>query len=173
MSIKYFTGNNVFSANRVPAANSSASWSSIATTTFGKPENPLSTSHEGGFSPRQRAATDTHYRRILDKMIASSSNAMVFVQGSNQKAIENPGGSGNKTRSVRLRGKYELGKLWKYRKTLKKLLDTGVDGAGAASAANKGIRNMFTKKGAGETTRSPGWTPANHYAMYPIHKTKA
>ena len=72
---------------------------------------------------------------------------------------------GGKARTTKLTGKYDLGKMVKYRKTLKKLFtDIGF----AAHGASVGERNMFSGKGDGHEGNKNNKADANDSPLYPL-----
>lgn len=75
-----------------------------------------------------------------------------------------------KTRAAAFIGKYNLGRKWKYRKTLKKLLTA--TGAAASTGTPKGERNMFSDKGNGHTGTKNSAPAATQHPLYPIDSTK-
>jgi hypothetical protein len=81
---------------------------------------------------------------------------------------------GGKQRAAACIGKYELGKMHKYRKTLKKLHSA----AGHTAGASVGERNMFSTKGNGNTgdTARPknaqSLPLADSYELFPIDAGK-
>jgi hypothetical protein len=76
---------------------------------------------------------------------------------------------GGKQRTTKLTGKYDLGKMMKYRKTLKKLYtDIGF----AAHGASKGERNMFSGKGDGHEGNKNNKADANDSPLYPLDGVK-
>jgi hypothetical protein len=76
---------------------------------------------------------------------------------------------GGKQRSTHLIGKYDHGKMVKYRKTLKKLFtDIGF----AAAGSSKGERNTYNGKGNGHTGTKNSKAHANDYPLFPLDGAK-
>lgn len=159
MSHKYFTGNGL-DAHRVKASGdvktypTSRAGGLTAPTLWWVPETPPVAGADG--IDRKGHAALSKYEAVIAK-VHSTSAANV-----------------TKTRGNACIGKYELGKMWKYRKTLKKLHTA----AGHAVGAAVGERNMFTTKGNGNTgaTARPKnfqQTPlADSYELFPIDAGK-
>jgi hypothetical protein len=153
MSIKYFTGNNV-------AGNSCSGkiGTLTAPTAFWYPETAPVNNVDGIDAKGQ--GVGSKFDRIKAKVHSTSALAI-------------KGGKGRGTFCV---AKYDLGKMWKYRKTLKKLLTAA--GASASTGTPKGERNMYSLKGNGNTgdTAAPKnvqQTPlADSYELWPIDAGK-
>ena len=89
------------------------------------------------------------------------------------KAFENNAGcignKGGKGRASKLKGKYELGKMWKWRKSLKRLVtDIGY----AAHRGSVGERSMFSGKGDGHEGNKHSKADANDSPLYPMDGAK-
>jgi hypothetical protein len=153
MSIKYFTGNNV-------AGNSHSGKDSALTapTYYWFPETVPVDNVDGIDAKGQ--GVGSKWDRISAK-----------VHGTSVLGIK-----GGKSRGTYCRGKYELGKMWKYRKNLKKLMTAA--GASASTGTPKGERNMYSLKGngnTGDTARPKNFqqTPlADSYELFPIDAGK-
>lgn len=163
MSINYFTGtNNSTSKNQT---------GDTAMTALGLCETEPVAAVDG-MEPKPNvadgatAATNlTVYQRIRQKVYSKTGDG----QG---KSFANNVGCQNvtKTRADRLSGKYELGKMWKYRKTLKKLFTA--TGTAAASSGNLGHRNMYTLKGQSNAVAKNGKPAATDNCLYPMDDSK-
>ena len=146
MSIKYFTGNNL--------KGKMAGSGLTAPTQFYLPETAPVNGADG--IDRKGHVALSKYEAALAKVYSSSAQNVT------------------KTRGAAMIGKYELGKLWKWRKTLKKLHTA----AGHAVGAAVGERNMFTTKGNGNTgdtarPKNAQQTPlADSYELFPIDAGK-
>jgi hypothetical protein len=151
MSIKYFTGNNV-ATNTVAGKIGTLS----APTSFWYPET-IPVNNADGIDAKGQGI-GSKFDRIKAK-----------VHGTSILGIK-----GGKSRGTYCRGKYELGKMYKYRKTLKKLHTA----AGHTAGSSVGERNMFTTKGNGNTgdtamPKNVQQTPlADSYELYPIDAGK-
>lgn len=82
---------------------------------------------------------------------------------------------GGKQRAAACVGKYDLGRMWKYRKTMKRLMTA----AGfSATGTSKGERSMYNNKGNGNTgdtarPKNAQQTPlADSYELFPIDAGK-
>jgi hypothetical protein len=122
MSVKYFTGcNNVTSGGKNQSSDT-------ALDVLGLPDTEPADNADGIDAKGQ--GKGSKWDRIKSKVYSTSALQM----------------KGGKQRTTKLTGKYDLGKMMKYRKTLKKLYtDIGF----AAHGASKGERNMFSGKGDG------------------------
>jgi hypothetical protein len=151
MSIKYFTGSNVAANNY---AGKVATLTSM--TSFWYPETPPVNNADG---VDVKPGTTAKFTRIAAKV-------------HNTSALKIKGGKGRGTMCI---AKYELGKMWKYRKTLKKLMTA----AGfAATGTSKGERSMYNNKGNGNTgdtarPKNAQQTPlADSYELWPMDAGK-
>jgi hypothetical protein len=163
MSINYFTGtNNSTSKNQT---------SDTAMTALGLCETEPVAGVDGlvpkpNVADAATAATNlTIYQRIRQKVYSKTSDG-------HGKSFANNVGCQNitKTRADRLSGKYELGKMWKYRKTLKKLFTA--TGNAAASSGNLGMRNMYTLKGKGCASAKNTKPAGTDNPLYPMDDSK-
>lgn len=156
MSLKYFTG-----CNNITGGGKNQS-SDTALTALGLCETePVNNADGVDVKP----GTTAKYTRILNKVYSKTTDSF-------GKTFANNVGCSNvtKTRANRLKGKYELGKMWKYRKTLKKLLTA--TGQAAASGTPKGERNMYSIKGNGHTGVKHSKAAAGDYCLYPMSSAK-
>ena len=151
MSMSYFTGSNA-------ATNTAATKDSrhTAMTYYWFPETEPVNNADGIDAKGQ--GKGSKWDRIKSKIHSTT-------------AIRQKGG---KARGAACIGKYNLGRMIKYRKTLKKLHTA----AGHAVGAAKGERNMFTTKGNGNTgnTARPknaqSLPLADSYELFPIDAGK-
>ena len=164
MSVKYFTG-----CNNVTGGGKNQS-SDTALTSLGLPETePADTAD--GIDPKPNrtvdSATDSKYVRIRRKVYSKTGDTYGKPSGPNAGCI---GMKGGKSRASMLKGKYNLGHMYKYRKTLKKLLSA--TGQAAATGTPKGERNMYSAKGNGHTGVKHSKVAAADYCVYPISGSK-
>jgi hypothetical protein len=154
MSVKYFTGtNNSTSKNQT---------SDTAMTALGLCETePVNNVDGMDIKPGTLSVYDRIRRKVYTK-----------TTDSHGKSFANNAGASNvtKTRANRLIGKYDLGKMYKYRKTLKKLFTA--TGTAAASSGNKGHRNMFTLKGKGCASAKNTKAASTDNPLYPMDDSK-
>lgn len=166
MSIKYFTGNNLDATNTKTKSNGTtvayveskeASRSGLTKPTkWYLPETAPAAGVDG--IDRKGHAALSKYEAVLAKIYSASALPA------------------SKTRGAALIGKHDHGKMWKYRKTLKKLLTAA--GATASSGTPKGERNMYSLKGNGNTgdtvrPKNAQQTPlADSYELWPIDQGK-
>jgi hypothetical protein len=157
MSVKYFTGNNLNahstkSSGDVKTYPTSRS-GSTKPTAWWLPETAPVNNADGIDAKGQ--GVGSKYDRVLAKISSSSAQNVT------------------KTRGSAPIGKYNLGRMMKWRKTLKKLHTA----AGFSAGGAKGERNMFTAKGnnnTGGTSQPKNSNPplADHYPLYPIDQGK-
>lgn len=146
MSQKYFTGsNNVVGGGKNQLGDTGL-------TKLGKPETVPVDTVDGIDAKGQ--GKGSKWDRIYAKMYSTT-------------ALEMKGG---KARTTKLIGKYNLGRMWKYRKTLKKLFTA--TGAAAATGTPKGERNMFSLKGQSNARAKHSKGAATDNTLYPISQTK-
>jgi hypothetical protein len=145
MSVKYFTGcNNVTSGGKNQSSDT-------ALDVLGLPDTEPADNADGIDAKGQ--GKGSKWDRIKAKVYSAS-------------AIQMKGG---KARGTKLTGKYDLGKMMKYRKTLKKLYtDIGF----AAHGTSKGERNMFSGKGDGHEGNKNNKADANDSPLYPMDGVK-
>jgi hypothetical protein len=151
MSIKYFTGSNA-------AANTYGVKDSRHTvmTYFWFPETAPADNQDGIDAKGQ--GKGSKWDRISAKVHSTT-------------ALQQKGG---KQRAAACIGKYDLGRMYKYRKNLKKLATA----AGFAVGGAVGERNMFSNKGNGNTgdTAMPknvqSLPLADSYELFPIDAGK-
>ena len=163
MSVKYFTGtNNSTSKNQT---------GDTAVTPQGLCETEPVAAVDGMVPKPKRADTATAatnmtvYQRIRQKIYSKTTDG-------HGKSFANNVGCQNitKTRANRLAGKYNLGQMWKYRKTLKKLLTA--TGEAAATGTPLGHRNMFSAKGQGGASAKNSKPAGTDYPLYPMDDSK-
>jgi len=159
MSIKYFTGcNNVTGGGKNQLSNTALTALGLAET------EPVNNADGVDVKP----GTTAKYTRILQKVYCKTTDTLGkagFAQNTRKGCLP-----AYKTRKNHLKGKYELGKMWKYRKTLKKLFtDIGF----AAQGSSKGERNMYNGKNNGHVAGSKHGEPdANDYCLFPMDAAK-
>jgi hypothetical protein len=156
MSLKYFTGNNLDahstkSSGDVKTYPTSRSGDTKPTVAWFPETEPVN--NADGIDAKGQGV-GSKWDRMKAKVHSTSALAM----------------KGGKARGTYCIGKYELGKMWKYRKTLKKILSA--TGQAAASGTPKGERNMFSDKGAGHTGTKHSKAAATDHALYPIAQAK-
>jgi hypothetical protein len=154
MSLNYFTG-----CNNIAQAGHKNPLSDTGLTALGLLETEPS-ANEGGLTPKGQGKGNT-YTRIRTKVYSKTGD----TGGKNYTHGCKPGNSN--TRASHLKGKYNLGHMWKYRKCLKKTLD---DAKG--TTANAGVRNMFTNKGAGHTGTKHSKPAAAQQVYFPMDQAK-
>lgn len=149
MSIKYFTGCNV-AGNTVAGKIGTLT----APTYFWHPETAPANNQDGIDAKGQ--GKGSKWDRIKAKVHSTSA------------------ANHTKTRGAACIGKYNLGRMYKYRKTMKKLATA----AGFAVGGAVGERNMFSNKGNGNTgdtamPKNVQQTPlADSYEVFPIDAGK-
>jgi hypothetical protein len=165
MSIKYFTGcNNITGGGKNQSSDTALDSLGIADT------EPADNADGVDLKPNRTvdSATDTQYTRIRRKIYSKTGDTY-------GKSFANNVGckpANSNTRVSRIKGgsKYNLGRMWKYRKTLKRLFtDIGF----AAQGSSVGIRNMYNGKNNGcvaDVKHSKA--NANDYPMYPMDGNK-
>lgn len=157
MSIKYFIGcNNVTGGGKNQLSDTGMTTLGLAET------EPVNNADGVDVKP----GTTAKYTRILNKVFSKTTDTI-------GKSFANNVGckpANSNTRANKLNGKYELGKMWKYRKTLKKLFtDIGF----AAQASSKGERNMYNGKNNGcVASVKHSKANANDYPLYPMDQVK-
>jgi len=166
MSIKYFTGcNNVTGGGKNQSSDTALDSLGIADT------EPSATNEDGiDVKPNRTvdSITDTTYTRIRHKIYSKTGDSY-------GKSFANNVGcrpANSNTRASRIKGgsKYNLGRMWKYRKTLKRLFtDIGY----TAQNGSFGIRNMYNGKNNGCVAGvKHSKANANDYPMYPMDGAK-
>jgi hypothetical protein len=176
MSIKYFTGNrldgHVTKASGDVKTYPTSRSGKTALTALGLAETEPVAAVDG-MEPKPNvadgatAATNlTVYQRIRQKVYSKTTDGQGKSFANNAGA--KPGNSN--TRANKLVGKYELGKMWKYRKTLKKLFTA--TGTAAASSGNLGHRNMYTLKGKACATAKNNVAAGTDNPLFPLDSTK-
>jgi len=141
MSVKYFTGcNNVTSGGKNQSSDT-------ALDVLGLPDTEPSNNEDGIDAKGQ--GKGSKWDRIKAKVYSATALQM----------------KGGKARSTHLTGKYDLGKMVKYRKTLKKIFtDIGF----AAQGSSVGERNLYNGKNNGHTGTKNSKANANDYPLYPL-----
>jgi hypothetical protein len=158
MSIKYFTGSNA-SSYAVKTRTGSLDYptsrlGATALTYFWFPETEPADNADGIDAKGQ--GKGSKWDRVSAKIHSTTAQ------------------NHTKTRAAACIGKYNLGRLVKYRKTMKKLASA----AGFTAGGAKGERNMFSNKGNGNTgdtakTKNNQCLPlADSYELYPIDAGK-
>jgi hypothetical protein len=168
MTVKYFTGGTLDAHKTKTKSNGTtiayvegveaARNGGTALTAFWYPETAPLNNQDGTDAKGQ--GKGSKWDRIKAKVHSTTALAM----------------KGGKARGTYCIGKYELGKMWKYRKTLKKQFSA----AGFAVGGAVGERNMYTSKGNGNTgstaktkTALNGIVPlADSYELFPIDAGK-
>jgi hypothetical protein len=166
MSVKYFTGSNDVTGGGKNQHNGTTT----VLTSMGLPETEPSATNADGIDVKPNRDVDStvasKYVRMRRKVYSKTTDTIGKSFANNVGC--RPGNSN--TRVSLLNGKYELGKMWKWRKTLKKLFTaTGI----AAQANSKGERNMYNGKNNGRVGGSKhGMADASGYVLYPIDQLK-
>jgi len=151
-----------------PTSRSGKTTSEI--TSLGLSETKPSATNEDGIDVKPNrtvdSITDSKYTRIRTKVYSKTGDSI-------GKAFENNVGClgmrGGKARASMLKGKYELGKMWKYRKTLKRLMtDIGF----TAQSNSKGERNLYNGKNIGRIGNYKSIEDANDQCLFPISGLK-
>ena len=164
MSVGYFTGcNNITGGGK----NQSSSTAQVA---LGIPDTEPADNADGiDVKPNRTvdSATVSKYVRIRQKVYSKTTDTIGKGFENNVGCLRMKGGKG---RSSYLKGKYNLGHMMKWRKTLKKIFtDIGY----AAQASSVGERNMFNGKNNGTVAgRKHGAGDANDYPLYPMDGAK-
>jgi len=160
---KYFTGcNNVTSGGKNQSSDS-------AQVSLGLPDTePVSGADGIDVKPNRTvdSATVSKYVRIRQKVYSKTGDTIGKSFANNVGGLGMKGGKG---RASKLTGKYELGKMWKWRKTLKKMF---TDIGHAAHSGGIGERNMFTGKGDGHEGNKNNKADANDSPLYPMDGAK-
>jgi hypothetical protein len=185
--IKYFIGTNLDTRNTkvsgdvktYPTSRSGKTTGDL--TSLGLPETEPSQTNEDGIDVKPNrtvdSTTDSKYTRVRikcytktgDTIGKSGSTAPWVNQSNNAGCLVNKGGTSGKSRVSMLKGKYEHGKMWKYRKTLKRLFtDIGF----TAQNASVGERNMYNGKNNGRVGNYKSIEDANDYCLYPMSALK-
>jgi hypothetical protein len=187
MTIKYFTGSNLDTRNTkvsgdvktYPTSRSGKTTGDL--TSLGLPETEPSATDEDGIDVKPNRTVDStvasKYVRIRRKVYAKTGDTYgkTGAQANCNKGVRvnygaaNPATGTPKTRVSALKGKYEHGKMWKYRKTLKRLMtDIGF----TAQNASVGERNMFNGKNIGRIGNYKSIEDANDQCLYPLSGLK-
>ena len=158
MSIKYFTGCN----NVVGGGKNQHTGTTTGLSVLGHVETAPADTVDG---VDVKPGTTSKYTRILNKVFSKTTDSIGKSFANNVGCLP-----AYKTRKNHLKGKYELGKMWKYRKTLKKLLTaTGV----IAQASSKGERNMYNGKNNGCVANvKHSKASSGDYPLYPMNQVK-
>jgi hypothetical protein len=165
MSIKYFTGCN----NVVSGGKNQHTGTTTGQTTLGIPETePVSGADGIDVKPNRTvdSATVAKYVRIRQKVFSKTGDTIGKGWENNVGCI---GQKGGKVRASHLKGKYNLGHMMKWRKTLKKMF---TDIGHTAHSGGIGERNMFTGKGDGHEGNKNGKADANDSPLYPMDQVK-
>jgi len=161
MSVNYFTGsNNVVGGGKNQSSDTGLTALGLAET------EPVSGADGIDVKPNRTvdSATQSKYTRIRTKVYSKTGDTIGKGFENNVGCLGMKGGKG---RVSHLKGKYELGKMWKYRKTLKRLWTS--DGHAAYGAE---IGERFTK-GSGYFGAKKHSKPQNgDYVLFPIDETK-
>ena len=156
MSIKYFIGcNNITGGGKNQLSDTGMTTLGLAET------EPVDNADGVDVKPGSTAK----YTRILNKVFSKTTDSIGKSFANNVGCLP-----AYKTRKDHLKGKYELGKMWKYRKTLKKLFtDIGF----AAQGSSVGERNMYNGKNNGCVAGvKHSKANANDYPLYPMDQVK-
>ena len=167
MSIKYFTGTNLITGGGKCQNDTDTKLDSL-----GIADTEPSATNEDGIDVKPNrtvdSITDTTYTRIRHKIYSKTGDSY-------GKSFANNVGcrpANSNTRASRIKGgsKYNLGRMWKYRKTLKRLFtDIGY----TAQSGSFGIRNMYNGKNNGCVAGvKHSKANANDYPMYPMDGAK-
>ena len=175
MGVKYFIGTNLDTRNTkasgdvktYPTSRSGKTTGDL--TSMGLPETEPVSGEDGiDVKPNRTvdSATQSKYTRIRTKVYSKTGDSI-------GKAFENNVGclgmQGGKGRVSKLKGKYELGKMWKYRKTLKRLFtDIGY----TAQSGSVGERNLYNGKNNGRVGNYKSIEDANDYCLFPLSALK-
>ena len=167
MSINYFIGTNLITGGGKCQNSGDTKLDSL-----GIADTEPSVTNEDGIDVKPNrtvdSVTDTTYTRIRHKIYSKTGDSY-------GKSFANNVGckpANSNTRASRIKGgsKYNLGRMWKYRKTLKRLFtDIGY----TAQSGSFGIRNMYNGKNNGcvaDVKHSKA--NANDYPMYPMDGAK-
>ena len=154
MSIKYFTGCNL-------DGHSTKSSGDVKT---------YPTSRSGDTKPTKWYLPETAPVAGADGIDRKGHAALSKYEAALAKVYSASAQNVTKTRAAALIGKYDFGKMWKYRKTLKKILTA--TGTAAATGSPVGERNMFSDKGNGHTGTKHSKAAATDHALYPIAQAK-
>ena len=178
MTIKYFTGSNLDTRNvkasgdvkTYPTSRSGKSTSVL--TTMGLPETEPA-ANEDGIDPKPDRNL-SKYTLILYKVFSKTTDTLGKSFENNvgcrvNYGAANPATGTPKTRVSKLKGKYEHGKMWKYRKTLKRLMtDIGF----TAQSGSIGERNMYNGKNIGRIGNYKSIEDANDQCQFPLSGLK-
>ena len=163
MSIKYFTGcNNITGGGKNQSSDSALKSLGIADT------EPVNTADGVDAKPH----SVSKYGRILKKIYSKTTDTYGKTALFSAECMKGCKPANSNTRASRIRGsaKYNLGKLVKYRKTLKKLFtDIGF----SAQGSSVGERNMYNDKNNGcvaDVKHSKA--NENDYPLYPMDGAK-
>jgi hypothetical protein len=177
MTIKYFIGTNQDTRNTkasgdvkdYPTSRSGKTTGDL--TSLGLPETEPSATNEDGIDVKPNRTVDSitssKYTRIRQKVYAKTGDSIgkAGFDTETNKGVR----IHTNARVSALKGKYELGKMWKYRKTLKRLFtDIGF----AAQNGSVGERNMFNGKNNGRVGNYKSIEDANDYCLYPMSALK-
>ena len=163
MSIKYFTGcNNVTGGGKNQLSDTGMTTLGLAET------EPVDNADGVDAKPH----SVSKYGRILKKIYSKTTDTYGKTGLFSAEVMKGCKPANSNTRASRIRGsaKYNLGRLVKYRKTLKKLFtDIGF----SAQGSSVGERNMYNGKNNGcvaDVKHSKA--NANDYPMYPMDGAK-
>ena len=164
MSIKYFIGTNL-----VTGGGKCQNDTDTALASLGLAETEPSNTEDGVDA---KPHSVSKYGRILKKIYSKTTDTYGKTGLFSAEGMKGCKPANSNTRASRIRGsaKYNLGRLVKYRKTLKKLFtDIGF----AAQGDSVGERNMYNGKNNG-TVAGVKYSKAdeNDYPMYPMDGAK-
>jgi hypothetical protein len=128
MSVKYFTGNNLDTRNTKASGDVKTYPTSrsglTAPTSWALPETePVDNADGVDVKPNRTVDSITvpKYIRIRQKVYSKTGDSIGKGFENNVGCISNKGGTSGKARASHLKGKYNLGHMWRWRKTLKKM----------------------------------------------------
>jgi hypothetical protein len=163
MTVKYFTGcNNVTGGGKNQLSSTALDALGISDT------EPVSNADGIDVKPNRTVDSITvpKYIRIRQKVYSKTGDTIGKGFENNVGCLSQKGG---KARVSHLKGKYNLGHMWKYRKTLKRLFtDIGF----AAAGSSVGERNTYNGKGNGHTGTKNSKAAAGDYPLYPLDGVK-
>ena len=164
MSIKYFTGTNLITGGGKCQNSTDTKLDSLGIADT----EPVNTADGVDVKP----GTVAKYNRILKKIYSKTTDTYGKTALFSAECMKGCKPANSNTRASRIRGsaKYNLGKLVKYRKTLKKLFtDIGF----SAQGSSVGERNMYNGKNNGcvaDVKHSKA--NENDYPLYPMDGAK-
>ena len=164
MSIKYFTGTNLITGGGKCQNDTDSALKSLGIADT----EPVNTADGVDAKPH----SVSKYGRILKKIYSKTTDTYGKTGLFSAEVMKGCKPANSNTRASRIKGgsKYNLGRMWKYRKTLKKLFtDIGF----AAQGSSFGERNMYNGKNNGYVANvKHSKANANYYPLYPMDQVK-